>query len=443
MIVLSFDRGSIVAEGGPIPLRTQDSDEAAHRVPALRYRDILEQLRKSGTPYEDEAMKAPTCPRLGSEIQLRNYQKKALKAWEEAGKRGIIVLPTGAGKTVIALKAMEELSVSALVVVPTLVLVDQWRREIEGAFGVEAGVLGGGSERIRAITVSTYDSASLRADSLGNRFELIVFDEVHHLPAQSYRRIGLHYLAPYRLGLTATLSGDEEARLALGELVGETVYELGVDDLAGVHLSDYTVITVPVPLTPEEKADYEKQFGIYRDFLRRRDIRIRSAEDYTRFVMRSGRDPEARRAMLARNRAMDLALNSTSKVHHLMNLLKRNPEDKTLIFTRHNSLVYRISREMLIPAITHQTPKEEREQILRGFRAGRYRRIVTSQVLDEGVDVPDASMAVILSGTGSSREFIQRLGRVLRKREGKEAKLVELVSQDTAETRLSKRRKGG
>jgi superfamily II DNA or RNA helicase len=87
------------------------------------------------------------------------------------------------------------------------------------------------------------------------------------------------------------------------------------------------------------------------------------------------------------------------------------------------------------------TPREEREQILARFMDGTYRRIVTSRVLDEGVDVPDASVAVIISGSGSSRQFIQRLGRILRKRPGKQAVLFELVSADTAETRMSARRR--
>jgi superfamily II DNA or RNA helicase len=168
---------------------------------------------------------------------------------------------------------------------------------------------------------------------------------------------------------------------------------------------------------------------------------MRSTRDYQRFVMRSGSDPAARRALLARNRAMDIALNSSAKVEHMKRLLLENPREKTIIFTRHNSLVYRISREMLVPAITHQTPADERRETLRGFKQGRYMRIVTSRVLDEGVDVPDASLAIILSGTGSSRQFIQRLGRVLRKKEGKQAQLVELISKGTAETRMSRRRR--
>ena len=441
MIVLRYDRGSVVARGGPIPHGRFDARAGAYRAPALLYREIVDHLEGGGTEYRDEALNAIPCPDLKSDIRLRDYQRRALDAWRSAGRRGVIVLPTGSGKTIIAIKAMEELGEAALVVVPTLVLVDQWRRELEEAFGVEVGVVGGGRHLLRGLTVATYDSASLRADQLGDRFGLLVLDEVHHLPAPRYRRVGLMYLAPSRLGLTATLEREDGAHNALLELVGDKVYEMEVDDLAGVHLSEYTVRTVSVPLSEEEQAEYDAQNAVYRSFLRRRGIRMRSARDFQRFVMRSGRDPEARRALLARNRAMDLALNSPAKIDRLKRLLLESPDDKAIIFTRHNSLVYRISREMLIPAITHQTPRDERSFILQGFRSGRYRRIVTSRVLDEGVDVPDASLAVILSGTGSSREFIQRLGRVLRKREGKRAELVELVSQGTAETRMSRRRK--
>ena len=441
MIVLRFDRGSLTARGGPVPHGRYDTGVGAYRAPALHYGDILEHLRQSGGAYRDEALDPLPCPPLHSDIKLRDYQQRALDAWRTAGRRGVVVLPTGAGKTVIAMKAIEELGAATLVVVPTLVLIDQWRSRLEEAFGVEVGVVGGGRHLLRGLTVSTYDSAGLRADRLGNRFRLLILDEVHHLPAPRYRSIGLKYLAPFRLGLTATLERTDGAHLALLDLVGEKVYEMGVDELAGVHLSDYTIRTVSVPLTEAERAEYDAQYAVYREFIRRRGIRMRSARDFQRFVMRSGRDPEARRALLARNRAMGIALNSSAKIEHLKRLLLENPEEKAIIFTQHNSLVYRISREMLIPAITHQTPREERGEVLQRFRSGRYMRIVTSRVLDEGVDVPDASLAVILSGTGSSREFIQRLGRVLRKREGKRAELVELVSRRTAETRMSRRRK--
>ena len=431
----------MVAEGGAIPFGVRDASSGTYSAPAHMHGVIIKRLTSKGIEFRDETEASPPIGPLSSTVELRDYQNEALNSWKQSGRRGVVVLPTGAGKTVLALKAIEELGEATLVVVPTLVLVDQWRERLEEAFGGDVGVLGGGRRDVRPITVSTYDSASIRATEIGNRFRLLVLDEVHHLPASSYRRIGFMYTAPYRLGLTATLSKDEGALDATTEMVGELVYESFVDDLAGIHLSDYTIRTVQVPLSEKERLEYDRRYSQYRGYLQKRGIKIRSAKDYQRFVQRTGRDPEARRALLARNRAMDLAQNSSSKVEYLKGLLEENRDEKAIIFTRHNKLVYRISRGMLIPAITHQTPREEREEILDGFKAGRYLRVVTSQVLDEGVDVPDASLAVILSGTGSGRQFIQRLGRVLRKKGGKQAKLVELVSMGTAETRTSRRRK--
>ncbi len=438
MITLRYDRGRVRVDGGQVYLGTvEPSDEH----PGYMYLQIIRRLEASGTEFRDEAMKAPALPPMRTDINLRDYQSEALSKWNQSGNRGIVVLPTGAGKTFIAVKAIEALQASTLITVPTIVLVEQWREVLEESLGVTVGALGGGKQDIQPITVSTYDSASLRARHLGNRFQLLVFDEVHHLAAPTYRRIATRYLAPYRLGLTATLQGDEATQELYEELVGPTVYRLGVDSLAGKHLSDYAVKTVKLPLTAEERAEYDRQYEIYRGFLRRRNIRIRGAQDYLRLVRRSGRDPEARRAIQARGRAMDIALNGGNKTAYLKSLLKANPGEKTLIFTSHNKLVYRLSRELLIPAITHQTPQAEREETLSGFRDGTYRRIVTSRVLDEGVDVPDASMAVIISGSGSNRQFIQRLGRILRKTPGKEAVLFELVSEGTAETYISARRR--
>src|SRR5512136_2650359 len=132
--------------------------------------------------------------------------------------------------------------------------------------------------------------------------------------------------------------------------------------------------------------------------------------------MRSGRDPGARRALLARNKARDIAYNSISKMKKLSEILERHNDGRIFIFTEHNKLVYRISRQFLIPAITYRTTGKERAETLDRFRSGVYRAVVTSKVLDEGIDVPDADVGVILSGTGSERAFIQRLGRILPKK---------------------------
>jgi superfamily II DNA or RNA helicase len=244
------------------------------------------------------------------------------------------------------------------------------------------------------------------------------------------------------MGLTATYERDDMLHLELPRLIGGVVYRLKPEDLAGRYLSDYTIERINVELTREERKEYGKNYGLFADYLKENGIWLRSPLDFQRFIMRTSRDPQARQALLARNRAISIAFNSQAKVDRLEEILRSHPEDRILIFTQHNDLVYRISRRFLLPFITHTTEKEERHEVLKGFREGKFRAIVTSKVLDEGIDVPEASLGVIVSGTGSSREFVQRLGRLLRKSEGKErAKLIELVSSETSETRTSSRRR--
>jgi len=444
VVVLRYDRGTVLVWGDVrVPYSSWDPRVGAFRAMAIYYREIRDFLDRSSVGFEDHVLDPPPCPELRCGVSLRDYQREAVEAWMRAGRRGTVVLPTGAGKTVVALGAIAELNAPAVVLVPTLDLMDQWRTRLREEFGVEVGAYGGGENRLEALTVSTYDSAYLRAEELGNRFMLAVFDEVHHLPAQSYRQIAEMFAAPYRMGLTATYEREDGGHEELPRLVGGKVYELEVDALAGTHLAHYTLRRLFVDLTPREQEEYDENYGQFKKYLVSRGLSLRGPEDFQRFVMRTGQDPAAREALLARNRALEVALNSSSKMEALRELLVENPGEKALIFTRHNRLVYEISRRFLLPAVTHQTPKEERAEILDRFRSGEYRRIVTSQVLDEGIDVPDATMAVILSGTGSSREFIQRLGRVLRKREGKRARLVEIVSRETAEAGMSQRRREG
>jgi superfamily II DNA or RNA helicase len=269
----------------------------------------------------------------------------------------------------------------------------------------------------------------------------IVFDEVHHLASPGYMQIAEMYIAPYRMGLTATYVRSDQRHELLPTLIGDQVYSVKVEELAGTHLSPYTHQKIYVELTRDEQKVYDEEMRIFSDYLREKGIVLKSPEDFHRFIMATGRDRRAREALLARNHAVKVALNSEAKLALLARQLEVHRNEKTLIFTLHNDLVYKISRRFLIPAVTYQTPREERHEILESFRRGDYGAVVTSQVLDEGVDVPDASVGFMLSGTGSTREYIQRLGRLLRKVEGKQAKLVEIVSKETMEVRMSQRRR--
>lgn len=408
---------------------------------ALHYRDMINYLQESRVSFEDNVLDPLPCPRYSEpRITLRDYQAQALAAWERAERWGTLVLPTGSGKTLVAIEAIFRLNVPALVVVPTLDLMEQWAAKLENELGAKVGIFGGGHHGIEALTVATYDSAYLRAEQLGNKYPLLVFDEVHHLPAPRYSSIAEFFASPYRMGLTATYEREDGLHLGLPRLVGDKVYEVAVRELAGKHLADYDLRTIKTELTAEEQKEYERCTRVYRGYLSRRGISLRTPADFRRFVILSGRDPRAREALLARHRARAIALNSRAKIEVLRGLLREHVKDRVLIFTEHNELVRRISKAFLLPAITHRTSKEERRHNLARFREGTYKVIVTSKVLDEGIDVPEANVGIILSGTGSTREFRQRLGRLLRKKRGKRAVLYEIVSRNTSEVLTARRR---
>ena len=439
---LWFDKGTLLLRGEVgTPYGKWDPRSGCFRVKACYYRDVLGFFRESGLSFEDAVFDLPAFEQLEGSVELRAYQDKALDSWLAADKRGVLVLPTAAGKTFIALKAIELLKIQTLIVVPTLDLIDQWKKRVRECLNVEAGVIGGGENVVRMVTISTYDSAYIQAAHLGNKFMLLIFDEVHHLASPGYMQIAEMYSAPYRMGLTATYERGDMRHNLLPLLVGDPVYSVSVEELtAGKHLSDYTYEKVSVELTEQEQQIYEENMAVFRSYLSKKRFVLRTPSDFRRFIMATGRDAQAREALLARNKALKTAVNSETKLDRLAEKLETYKNEKILIFTLYNNLVYAISKRFLIPAVTYQTPREERREILTNFGNGKYRVIVTSQVLDEGVDVPDASVGIILGGTGSKREFIQRLGRLLRKKEGKTAKLIEIISKETVEVNISRRR---
>jgi len=290
--------------------------------------------------------------------------------------------------------------------------------------------------------VSTYDSAYIKAQSIGNKFMLMVFDEVHHLPAPTYRLIAETFVAPFRLGLTATIEREDHLDEDFPYLVGKSTFQITAKELAkSNYLAKYTIERKQTFMPVEEYRKYKENMTVYHACLKKIGLKMNSHNAFKRLIMISSKNIMARRALMARNKAIDIALNSKSKMNEIRKILVENKDIKTIIFTQHNKLVYEISNIFLIPFITHKSSKEEREDVLTGFKDGRYKAIVTSKVLDEGIDVPDAQLGILVSGTGSTREFIQRLGRLLRpKNDNKQAILFEIVSSGTSEALTSERR---
>ncbi|GBF06384.1 DNA/RNA helicase [Deinococcus aerius] len=443
---LRLDRGTLVMYEVPeavAGLFVWDARSQSWRAPGKAYRDVMERLREAGVPVRDEAA---TFQKLelgyAREVTPYPHQQLALNAWKKAGRRGVVVLPTGAGKTLVAQLAMRDTPRSTLICVPTLDLLHQWYSGLLAAFpDAQIGLLGGGSRDETPILISTYDSAAIHAEQLAGRYALQIFDEAHHLPSDFHRSVAELGLAPYRLALTATPKRGDGREVHLEDLVGPVVYQCAPEDLAGDTLADYREVIIKVRLSPAEQRHYDDLIRQRNDFLRRDNIRLGNLEGWQQFILSTG-TPQGKAAMRAHREARSMAYGTEGKLRVLEELLANHPSERTLIFTDDNATVYRISHDFLIPAITHQTPVRERHALLEKFRSGAYRVLVTSRVLNEGVDVPEASVAVVLSGTATEREHIQRLGRILRKAEGKNAVLYEVVTEGTSEERVSQQRRG-
>ncbi len=392
--------------------------------------------------HDDEALLGDFRTKLV--FEPRPYQSEAIERWIGHAGRGVVVLPTGAGKTVVALMAIERTRLRTVVVVPTIELLYQWREAIVERLGVapsKVGVVGDGRKEWRPITVTTYASAAMPSARIGQT-GLLICDEAHHLPSQAYAEIARRSNAPYRLGLTATPERSDGQHRELYVLLGPEVYRRAPADLSEEgHLARYDEKRIFVSLSPDEQLRYEALMGEWKWFLAsKRHQLARGGDFFGELIRRSGSDPQARRALQAHHQARMIALNADAKLGEVERLLEQHRRDKVIVFSEYNALVDTMSARLALPSITYRTAAEERKGTLDAFRAGEYSKIVTGRVLNEGVDVPDANVAIVVSGSSTKREYIQRLGRVIRPK-AERALLYEIITRHTGEVRTARKRR--
>ena len=349
------------------------------------------------------------------------------------------VRPTGTGKTEIALAIVARQQAPTLVVAPLRDLMYQWQRRIRKGLGFEAGILGDGRREIWPITVTTYDSAWIHMKEIGNRYRLIVYDEAHHLPGPSQHESALDCLAPLRLGLSATPRRADGRDAMLAELIGPVVYEEDLAEARGRTVADYSIVRVPIYLTEEEQAEFDRLSRGIRHYVatRRRED---GAFDWAEMARRSRTDPEAREILRQWRRKMAIVNRSAEKLRVLEDIFRLHPDEPCVVFTASNRMALEVSTRFLIPAITAHSDKHERNRVLDGFEAGRIKAIAACQVLNEGWDAPAVKVGVVLGGEQGVREAVQRLGRLLRKSGDRAARLYEVVLQETPDVARARRR---
>lgn len=391
---------------------------------------VKQALIKIGFPVEDLAGYADGEPleldlrvqtRSGRAFGLRPYQAMAVAAFHKGGSifggSGVVVLPCGAGKTIVGMGAMSRVGQQTLILTTNITAVRQWIDELLDKTSLRPEQIGeytGEVKEIRPVTVTTYQMLTYRdaANSdhfphfqlLGaRRWGLILYDEVHMLPAPVFR-ITSEIQAMRRLGLTATLVREDGQEEDVFSLIGPKRYDIPwkVLEQEG-FIATATCREIRVPLSDEGRLAYAV------------------AEDRAKFRIAS------------ENPLKNLL------VHHLV---AEHREDLVLIIGQYLDQLRQLALELDAPLITGQVPTREREELYARFRRGEIRRLVVSKVANFAVDLPDASVAIQVSGTfGSRQEEAQRLGRILRpKSDGSPAYFYSLVTRETRDQEFATKR---
>jgi DNA excision repair protein ERCC-3 len=401
------------------------ADDGRVFLPAVRRGDLKQALVRLGYPVDDRGgYQSGATMDFGlvcdDSFQLRDYQREAAAAFHMGGSDlggcGVVVLPCGAGKTVVGIAAMDLLQTNTLVLTTNTIAVRQWVREILAKTSLTTEHVGeytGEHKNIRPVTVATYQILTHRRGKLDafthlslfdrGAFGLIIYDEVHLLPAPVFRATaGIQ--ARRRLGLTATLVREDGRQDEVFSLIGPKRYELPWKHLEGMgFLAVARCYEVRVPLSEERQQRYAAATA-------RHQIRI--------------------------------AADNEQKIDVVGVLLRQHKDDRVLVIGQYLEQLRQLAVVFDLPLITGQTNNVERDRLYSAFREGKVPHLIVSKVGNFAVDLPDANVAIQISGTfGSRQEEAQRLGRVLRpKADGGNATFYTLVSADTREQEFAKKR---
>ncbi len=381
---------------------------------------VKQDLLKLGWPVKDDVPLAEGDPlnvnlrqttKSGRPFNLRTYQKEAAAAL--VGNKGpgtgfgTIVLPCGAGKTVVGMTVMDILKTNTLIITTNISAVHQWIDELLDKTDLDPELIAeytGENKTIKPVTVATYQILTWRPEKDGpyphftlfkeRNWGLIIYDEVHMLPAPVFR-VTAEIQAIRRVGLTATLVREDGCEGNVFSLVGPKRYDVPWKDLeASGWIASAECIELRLDLSTEKELEY---------------------------------------AVAPLRKKHRIASENPEKLKVVENLVKQNTEDKILVIGQYLEQLAEISKLLNAPIITGKTPNEERDQIYAKFRAGEIRVLVVSKVANFAIDLPDASMAIQVSGTfGSRQEEAQRLGRILRPKERK-SRFFTLITRNTVE----------
>lgn len=410
-----------------------DSRVGTYRAPAHILYSFLAQIEALSLSCDQIITNQLTPLKISAApLELRPYQEQAFNLWNLNRRKGVVVLPTGAGKTRLALHTILSIKVKTLILVPTRVLLYQWRDEIKARLQLTPGILGDGHKQVAPITVATYESAIRSIGMIGDQFQLVVVDEAHHFLSGERIELLEMLCAPFYLSLSATFSYSLDTHDRIKNLMGSIVFEMNLEELKGTVLAPFQKFVILINLSPVERQIYSGFIQHFRETIEKLKHTYPLLNSKELFQV-LGRSSNGKKALINLRAARHIVSQCEEKIKRLSELLLRFSHRQILIFTADAETTLKISKALLIFPILAETSKGERERGIKLFIEGTISTLVTCRVLNEGFDVPSADMAIIVGGTHGEREHIQRMGRVLRSAPGKSALIYELVCKDSLE----------
>ena len=428
-LVIARDEKGLVLESESVAILTEvcshpkvkelleEKLENGYRVSAWARGQLKQQLLKLGWPAEDTAGFTPGTPH---EIQLkeqgwklRDYQNLAVEKFAQGGS-GVVVLPCGAGKTLVGAAAMARFDTNTLILVTNTVAARQWREELLSRTDLleqDIAEYSGSSKQLAPVTIATYQILTTKRKGEFAHLELlnardwglIIYDEVHLLPAPIFKMTA-DLQARRRLGLTATLVREDGRESDVFSLIGPKRFDAPWKDIeAQGYIAPAKCFEIRISLPDEERMNYAISDA---------DARFR------------------------------IAATAKAKLPMLRKLLDKHPAEPTLIIGQYLDQIEEVSQALSIPKLTGETPVDEREKLFKDFRTGKLPALVVSKVANFSIDLPEASLAIQISGSfGSRQEEAQRLGRLLRpKQDGRTALFYTLIARDTVEQDFAQNR---
>ena len=387
------------------------------RIQAFARGQLKQELLKLGWPAEDLAGYTPGTPHAialdNAGWNLRDYQQQAVDRFWNGGS-GVVVLPCGAGKTLVGAGAMSVAKTNTLILVTNTVSARQWKQELVSRTTLtedEIGEYSGSVKEIKPVTIATYQILTTKKKTEfthlsllnANDWGLIIYDEVHLLPAPIFKMTA-ELQARRRLGLTATLVREDGKEGDVFTLIGPKRFDAPWKEIeAQGYIAPAACYEVRIDLPESERLDYA----------------IASMDDRYR-----------------------IAASSQVKIPVMRQLMKKHAGEPTLIIGQYLDQIEQVSQLLGRPKITGETPVDERERLFQAFRTGDIGALVVSKVANFSIDLPEASVAIQMSGSyGSRQEEAQRLGRVLRpKADGRTASFYTLIARDTVDQDFAQNR---